>query len=57
MSRMRQAFFCLAAAGAVFTVAAQTNAPVPAKKFHSITNLVPPVPVLPSPVNFSGNCS
>ena len=52
MSRMRQAIFCLAAAGVVFTAAAQTNAPVPAKRFPNATNLIPPVPVLPSPVNF-----
>jgi hypothetical protein len=52
MSRMRQAIFCLAAAGAVFTVAAQAPAPVSPKRFSTATNLVPPVPVLPSPVNF-----
>jgi hypothetical protein len=44
----------LAAAGAVFTVTAQTAAPTPApaKRFSTVTNLIPPVPVLPSPVNF-----
>lgn len=52
MSRMCQVIFCLAVAGAVFTAAAQTNVPVPPKRFSTATNLIPPVPVLPSPVNF-----
>jgi uncharacterized tellurite resistance protein B-like protein len=52
MSRMRQSFFCLAAATVVFTASAQTPTPVSVKNFPAATNLLPIVPVVQSPVNF-----
>jgi Protein of unknown function (DUF3106) len=52
MSRMRQLFFWLAAAGAVFTVSAQQPPALAPRKFPPATNFIPPVPMLQSPVNF-----
>jgi hypothetical protein len=55
MSRLRQTFFCLAAAAVVFTATAQTPPLVHAKFSAAVTNLLPPLPPLsiaPSPVNF-----
>ena len=52
MSRVRQTFFCLAAATVVFTATAQLPEPVPVKRISIATNLLPPMPTLQSPVNF-----
>ena len=51
MSRMRQSFFCLAAATVVFAAQAQTP-PVPVKNISDAAKLLPPTPTEQSPVNF-----
>src|ERR1017187_15294 len=51
MSRLRQSFFCLAAATAVFAAQAQTP-PVPVKNISDAAKLLPPTPTEQSPVNF-----
>jgi hypothetical protein len=51
MSRVRQSFFCLTAVAVVVVAQGQPTAPEPVNT-ASATNLMPPVPILQSPVNF-----
>jgi len=52
MSRVRQTFFCLAAAMVVFPASAQTPAPARVKIFSAPINPPPPLPTAQSPVNY-----
>ena len=52
MSQVRQTILCLAAATVVFTAHAQPPMPASAKHSLTATNLLPPLPVSPSPVSF-----